>query len=124
MIFLNHLESRETVHPDHMKTLVTLLAPFAPHVCDEIWAEMKGKKTVYFAPWPEYDKKKLVSDTVKMAVQVNGKVRTIIEVAANAKEDKVKEKALQHKDIVKWTEGKEIRKVIYIKGKIVNIVAV
>lgn len=123
MIFLNHLESKTEVHPDYVKTLVILLSPFAPHITEELWSEMGHKKSVYFAPWPEYDKKKLVSDTIKMAVQVNGKVRSTIEVSQDEKEDQIKEIALNNKDILKWIEGKEIKKVIYVKGRVINIVA-
>ncbi len=122
MILLNHMESKDSISKNDMEVIVSLLSPFAPHVAEEIWSELGNEGSVYEAVWPTYDETKLVSDVVKLAVQVNGKVRATIEVPANMPENEIQEEALKNKDIIKWTEEKEVKKVIYVKGRVVNIV--
>ena len=72
--------------------------------------------------WPEYDEIKTIEETAQIAIQIDGKVRGSIEVSVDETEEKVKEKALRDENVKKWTEGKNVEKVIYIKGKIVSIV--
>ncbi|MFP5223293.1 MAG: leucine--tRNA ligase [Acidobacteriota bacterium] len=106
-----------------VNALITVLSPMAPHICEELW-EMLGHKTLLAEqPWPMHDPAALVTDTVTVVVQVCGKLRGKIEVAADADEESVKAAALAEENAAKHIEGKTVRKVIYVPGKLVNIVA-
>jgi leucyl-tRNA synthetase len=122
MILANELEKEEKVSKEIFSTLLILLAPFAPHVAEELWDKIEGGASVLNEGWPKYDEAKIVEDTAKIGIQIDGKVRTTIEVSVDEEEEKVKEKALSNEVVQKWTEGKEVKKVMYIKGKIVSIV--
>ena len=87
-----------------------------------MWERLGHDKTIAFEPWPTYDESKTIDDTISIGVQVNGKLRGSIEITQDEDEESVKAKALAHENVIKFTEGKEIVKVIVIKGKIVNIV--
>jgi leucyl-tRNA synthetase/predicted alpha/beta hydrolase family esterase len=132
MILLNEIR-KETHDSDYgvgfffykgaeMKDIVKLLAPFAPHMAEEIWSGLGHEDTIAFEPWPECDESKLMSDTLTLAVQVNGKVRATIEVAVDASKDDVEAVALAENNVKKWLNGANSKKVIYVKGKIVNVV--
>ncbi|MDR1088870.1 MAG: leucine--tRNA ligase [Coriobacteriales bacterium] len=106
------------------ETLVLLLAPMAPHCTEELWNEVLGKSqqgSVHAQPWPEHDPRKALAETVELAVQLNGKIKARITVALDASDDEVKAEAL--KAAAAALEGREPRKVIVVKGKLVNIVA-
>ena len=122
MILVNEMEKEEFVNEKDFKMFLQILAPFAPHITEEIWSTLGEKKSIHKSSWPKWDKKKIVDDTVKIAVQVNGKVRSEIMVSSDADEEAVKNLAIQDKNIIPWIEGKPIRRVIYVKGRIVNIV--
>lgn len=122
MILVNALEKEPEIQKSRFEILLVLLSPFAPHIAEELWSQMGEKKSIFLAPWPKYDKKKIVAETVKVAVQVNGKVRTVLEVAAGASEADVKEQALADQNVQTYMAGKSLRKFIYIPGKIVSIV--
>lgn len=107
-----------------LESLVLLLAPLAPFYAEEWW-EMLGKKfSIHKTKWPEYDPEKIVFDTVVVAVQVNGKTRDTVEIQNSEVKDQkfVEEKARESEKIKKYLEGKEIKKVIYVAGKIINFV--
>ncbi len=105
-----------------LTSLVALVAPFAPHMADELWGTLGLEGTVQRDSWPKWDKKYLVGDTVTIIVQVNGKLRAKLEVAANASEEEIKTLALEDENVKKFAPG-EPRKVIYVKDKLVSIVA-
>ena len=105
-----------------IKNILVMLSPFTPHFCDELWEEMGNTGYLFNEKWPSYDEKLTVSSEVVMAVQVNGKVRATITININEDEESIKEKALTAENVKNHTAGKEIVKVIIIKGKIVNIV--
>ncbi len=107
---------------DAVETLVLLLAPFAPHMGEELWARIGGKPTVFDHPWPTYDEAALATEKVKMAVQVNGKVRATIEVDANADKDRVIEAALADPKIQRYIEGKQVVRTIVVPKRLVNVV--
>ena len=98
-----------------------LLNPIAPHITEEL-NEQLGYKPICESEWPKYDEEKTIETTKEIAVQVNGKVRATITISLDDSEEVIKEKALECENVIKHTEGKEIVKVIVIKGKIVNIV--
>ena len=105
-----------------MKTLVTLLSPFAPHVAEELWELLGGEGFVCRQPWPTYDESKTVADTVEMAVQVGGKVKANIVVDANASDEDVVAAALAEPKIAKLAEGMTLVKSIVVKGKLVSLI--
>jgi leucyl-tRNA synthetase len=122
MIFVSELEKTESISTKTYATLLQLLAPFAPHVTEELWEMLGQKDSVHTAAWPTYDSKKLVSDTMTIAVQINGKMRATFVADRSISEDDAKKTALALPESIKWLVGKEPKKVIYIKEKIVSIV--
>ncbi len=105
-----------------MKTLVTLLSPFAPHVAEELWELLGGEGFVCRQPWPTYDESKTVADTVQMAVQVNGKVRANIIVPADADNEAVTAAAQADPKVRKFTDGMALVKTIVVPGRLVNLI--
>ena len=122
MVFVNEAHKVDTMPKDYAEGLVKLLAPIAPHMMEEIWNKLGHSESISYAAWPTYDESKLVSDTVEIIVQVNGKLRDKIEVANGTAKDKLEELALADEKVKKFTDGKNIVKVIVIPNKIVNIV--
>jgi len=107
---------------EDFKKFLQILAPFAPHTAEEIWNLSGDRKSIHLSTWPKYDKKLIKDDELKIAVQVNGKVRAEIMIQVDENEEDIKKKALKNESVVKFTEGKEIRKVIYVKNRLINIV--
>ncbi len=105
-----------------MKTLVTMLSPFAPHVAEELWEMLGGTGFVCRQPWPEYDESKTVADTIQMAVQVNGKVRANITVPNGADNDAIVAAAQADPKVQKFTEGMALVKTIVVPGRLVNLI--
>ncbi|MCR4279446.1 MAG: leucine--tRNA ligase [Candidatus Zambryskibacteria bacterium] len=122
MIYANVLEKQEKVSQKEFETLLLLLAPFAPHITEELWSELGHSDSIHTQPWPEYDNSKLVSDELTIVVQVDGKVRGSFEADKSMSESEVLEKALKLSEIQKWIVGKEVKKHIYVPGKVLNIV--
>ena len=121
MILANVYDSLDNITKEDYRLLITLLNPFAPHITEEL-NEKLGFSPICEGNWPQYDEEKIVEDTKEIAVQVNGKVRGTIEINIEDDENSIKEKALDNENVNKHIEGKEIVKIIVIKGKIVNIV--
>ena len=107
---------------DTVAILAQLLASFAPHLAEEMWQQSGKKESIFKQQWPEYDKNLIKEDTLQMPVQINSKVRAIIAVPTDITEEEAKKLALADEIIKKWLEGKEPKKVIFVKGKLVNIV--
>jgi len=122
MIFVNNLEKEKKIIQDLFEKFLILLSPFAPHMAEELWQRLGHKKSIIFAKWPEYDKNLIQEDEIEMVVQINGKVRDKIKVLADISEQEAKQKALASEKVQKWLDGKEPKKVIYIKGKLVSMV--
>ena len=121
MKLVNEYYAVESISKDDYTVLLTLLYPFAPHITEEL-NEMIGNSPICKSSWPKYDEAKTIDETKEIAVQVNGKVRGTITIHVDDNEDIIKEKALNEENVKRHTEGKEIVKVIVIRGKIVNIV--
>ena len=102
--------------------LMVLLAPFTPHIAEELWERLEGKPSVHLQPWPEYDPEALVVDSVTLAVQVNGKVRDRVEVSVNASQEEIQGQVLALNRIQELLAGKSVVKVIVVPQKLVNIV--
>ena len=122
MICVNELNAMKCTSRQVYHDLVVVLAPFAPHICEELWHAMGEEGTVCDARWPQYDEKYLVENTIKYAVSFNGKTRFSIEVAADTLKEDVEKAALSAPGAEKWIAGKTPRKIIVVPGKIVNIV--
>ena len=121
MILINEMENSE-VSKDDFKMFLQILSPFAPHITEELWFILGEKKSIHKSSWPKWDKKKIIEETIKIAVQVNGKVRAEIMISKNMKEEHVKELALKNEDIITWIKNQEIKRFIYVSGRVINIV--
>ncbi|MBW6441875.1 leucine--tRNA ligase [Patescibacteria group bacterium] len=128
MIFINHLKKVEVIGKDIWEGFLKVFSPFAPFVAEELWQEFNGfsewkkENSMHLQPWPGFDEKFIQEETITIPVQINGKVRTEIVINCGDTEEIVKEKALSDEKVLKLTEGKEIKKFIYVKDKIVNLV--
>ena len=123
MALVNDFYKANSVTKDEYATLILLLNPVAPHMTEELWEMYFGNGRVYQQKWPEYDEAKTVESTVEIAVQINGKVKATLMVGLDEEESSVKEKAHAIPVIAELTAGKNIVREIYVKGRILNIVA-
>ncbi len=122
MICVNHLARREVRPRCAVEPFVLILAPFAPHIAEELWQRLGHGESLAHEPWPSYDEELAKEKQVELAVQVNGKVRDRIVVAAETGEEQIKAKALGSEKVVAALDGKTPKKVIVIKSRLVNIV--
>lgn len=122
MELVNAFQKEDAISKQHFELFILMLAPFAPHMAEELWNELGHKKSIACEPWPAYDPEKIVEDVITLVVQVNGKVRASLEVASDISEEEAKAQALAHEQIQKWLDDKEPKRIIYIQGKLVNIV--
>ena len=122
MILLNELEKEESITRDDLRTLIHLLNPIAPHITEEINENSKLGSPLCESKWPTYDESKTTSDSYEMVVQVNGKVRGKMSMSTGASKEEMEALALENENVKKFTEDKEIVKVIAIPNKLVNIV--
>jgi leucyl-tRNA synthetase len=123
MILLNAIEKDGAVAVADWKIFLRLLAPFAPHVAEELWKQDGEPESIHSSAWPTFDPEKTKSSAVDIAVQVNGKARATLKVDANDSEESVIKAATEHPDISRHLEGKTIKKTVYVRGRIVNFVA-
>lgn len=122
MICVNELSQQKCHSAEILSQLLLVLAPFAPHITEELWHALGNDTTIFDASWPEYDERHLVESKVKYAVSFNGKARFTIEVDADMSGDEVQKIAMDDPAAAKWLEGKTVKKVIVVPRKIVNIV--
>ena len=122
MIFINECYKAETVYKEYAFNFIKMLSCIAPHICEEMWQMLGHDSSIVYETWPTYDENMLVSETVEMGVQVNGKLRAKIQVTKDTDDEAVKEIAFEQENVKAHTEGKNIVKVIVVKNKIVNIV--
>ena len=122
MICINELQGLKTASRDILQPLLILLAPFAPHIAEELWHALGEETTIVAATWPEYNEQLLVEDSVKYPVSFNGKTRFTMEFAREASQDAIREAVLSAEEAQKWLEGKTPKKVIIVPGRIINIV--
>ena len=101
---------------------VKILAPFAPHLAEEIWSLLKRKNSIFDEEWPSYDENKTIKNNIKIAVQVNGKVRCTIDIKLNDEKDSILAMAKENLNVQSYLSNKKIIKEIYIPGKIINFV--
>ena len=122
MIYANTLDKQEKVSQQEFETLLLLLAPFAPHITEELWRTLGHKDSIHTGDWPTYDQKKIEKDEVTLAVQVDGKVRANLFVARGQDEEEIKAIVLTLPEVKKWLDGKEPKRVIIVPDRIVSIV--
>jgi leucyl-tRNA synthetase len=122
MIFVNEAYKMDTLPLDGMKQFVQLLSPIAPHIAEELWERMGESSSITYAPWPTYDESWTIDNEVEIVIQVNGKIIERATVAADADEQTLQANAIQLEKVQEAMQGKQIRKVIAVKGKLVNIV--
>jgi len=121
MILVNSVE-KDGISKEDFKIAVRLLSPITPYISEEIWEKLGESSSVHASEWPTFDPEKIIESSIKIALQVNGKVRNELTVPHDISEDEVKEMALSDEVILKWIDGKEVKKIIYVKGKLVSIV--
>lgn len=122
MVFVNEAYKVDDLPLEYMKGFVKMIAPLMPHLAEELWSQFNESETITYQPWPTYDEKALVEDEVEMIVQVNGKVRAKIKMAKDADNKDVEDAALANEHVHSFVDGKDVKKVIVIPNRIVNIV--
>lgn len=122
MIFVNEITKLEKLPKYALKNLILCLAPYAPHIAEEIYALLGFESPVLQASWPSYDEKYCTDSSCVIVVQVNGKMRGKFETSTNTAKEELERQALKTESVQKWIEGKQIKKVIVVPNKIVNIV--
>jgi leucyl-tRNA synthetase len=105
-----------------LETTVLLLSPLVPHFCEELWEALGHKKSILLSQWPTFDDAATVKDEVEVVVQVNGKLRSRFSAARDADENTLKQRAMTDERIIRFVDGKPIKKVITVRNKLVNIV--
>ena len=124
MELINEIDKVGEITVDEVKTLVAMLCPFAPHLCEEIWSNLGAEGFCSLAAWPQYDEAKTVSDTVEIAVQICGKLKAVVAMPAGATREEMAALAKADARVAAALEGKTIKKEIVVPGKIVNFVAI
>lgn len=122
MIFVNHLSKQQVRSKNMVENFVKILAPFAPHIAEELWRRLGNKETLAYESWPEYDPELVKENEIELAVQVMGKIKDKIVVSADADEEAIKAKALASEKVIEAIGGKAPKKIIVIKSRLVNIV--
>lgn len=124
MVFVNEAYKAEALPVEYIKGLIQLLAPIAPHLGEELWQKVtQSQEGISYAAWPTYDEKYLQKDEVEVVFQVNGKLRSKVQVSKEISKDDMEKLAMADEKVQQYIEGKNIRKVIVVPGKLVNIVA-
>ncbi|PEC77492.1 leucine--tRNA ligase [Bacillus cereus] len=121
MVFINDAYKAETLPREYVEGFVKMIAPVAPHIGEELWSNLGYNETITYASWPTFDESKLVEDEVEIVVQVMGKVRAKLTMSKDASKEEMEQLALEA--IQDQIEGKTVRKVIVVPGKLVNVVA-
>ncbi|MEZ7873188.1 MAG: leucine--tRNA ligase, partial [Eubacteriales bacterium] len=122
MSLVNDLYLKGSVTRDELKALLLLLSPVAPHICEEMWQTQGFGSPLYAQPWPAYDENKLVADEVEIALQINGKVRGRLMVPSTMTREEGEKTLPQNPEVIRFTEGKSIMKIIFVPGRLLNLV--
>ena len=122
MVATNELGTLKCRKREILEPILILLAPFAPHISEELWHQLGNKESIHIGNWPKYDASLLVENSFNYPISINGKTRAQIEFDLTASEDEIKQAVLNHELVVKWMEGKSLKKFILVQGRIVNVV--
>jgi len=124
MVFINECYKADSIPKKYVEGFVKLLSPICPHITEELWQIITGSnQSIAYEAWPAYDEAKLVDDEVEIVIQINGKVKAKLMVPADANKDALEQIAMEDSQVKEQIDGKQIRKVIAVPGKLVNIVA-
>lgn len=123
MVFVNEAYKADDLPVEYMEGFVKMLAPIMPHLAEELWSHFHESETITYQPWPKYDPAALQSSTIEMMVQVNGKLRAKLQVEKDSDRDALQKMALENEHVKKFVDGKDIKRVIVVPNKIINIVA-
>ena len=124
MEWINHLSKRETISKEEYEALILLLAPFAPHITEQIWQDLGNKYSIHQQSWPSFDSKYLEEVEYSIPIQVNGKLRSelLIQKDLISNKEVVEKMAIEDEKVRKFLDGKAVKKIVYIPGKIINLV--
>lgn len=122
MILSNEMEKYPFISNNGYQTLLKLLAPMAPHISEELWQKSGKSKSIFWEKWPKYDKQFIKEEKIQIIIQINGKIRDKIETNADIRENEARELTLRRKKVKKWTDGKKIKKIVFVPKKLINIV--
>jgi leucyl-tRNA synthetase len=122
MIFVNEISKLEFISKIAYEKFLKILSPFSPHITEEVWFNLGNKNSIHLSEWPKWDPNLIKDEEIKIAVQINGKVRTEMMIKADEKEETIKQKALKNEIVLKYISGQNIKKVIYVKNRLINIV--
>jgi leucyl-tRNA synthetase len=122
MVCVNELHDLKCFKKEILEQVLVLLTPYAPHISAELWHQLQNEGSVLDASFPVFDAKYLVESTKEYPISINGKLRTTINISLGATQDDVQKIVLENEVIKKWVEDKPIKKLIYVKGKMVNVV--
>lgn len=122
MIFVNHMSKQAVRSKDVVKKFILILSPFAPHIAEELWGKLGSAETLAYAEWPSFDAELVKEKEIELAVQIRGKIKDKITIAADATEEQIQQMALASEKVQAALDGKEPKKIIVIKSRLVNIV--
>ncbi|MGI8382989.1 leucine--tRNA ligase [Robertmurraya sp. P23] len=123
MVFINEAYKTPVLPKDYVEGFVKLLAPICPHIAEELWSKLGHSESISYEAWPAFDEAKLVDDEVEIVVQINGKVKAKLMVPSDANKEALEQIAMDDTTVKEQIDGKTVRKVIAVPGKLVNIVA-
>jgi len=122
MVFINEGYKAEKISKEFVEGFVILISPIVPHLAEELWSILGHEESISYVAWPTYDESKLVDNEVEIPVQIKGKVRAKLVVAKDASKEELEKMALESEQVQQWIDGQEVKKIIAIPGKLVNIV--
>lgn len=122
MVFVNDVYDKKAITTEQLSTFLQLLAPFATRLSQEMRTKLGNKENIHFSQWPSFDPAKIAEDVIKLPVQINGKMKGTLEVAAGISQEEVIEQIKADEKLASNVEGKEIAKVIFVQDKIINII--
>lgn len=123
MVFINDSYKADELYKPYIEGFVKMLAPIAPHLGEELWSKLGHDETITYESWPTYEESMLVDDEIEIVVQVNGKLRAKLNISKDMSKEEMEEVALANDNVKAAIEGKEVKKVIAVPQKLVNIVA-
>ena len=122
MVFINDCYKAKTIYRGYIEGFVKMFSCICPFVGEEMWELLGHSSTIAYEPWPSYDESKLTLNTVNVAVSVNGKVRDVLTLSPDATQEEAEKAAFASAKLAPWLEGKTVKKIIYVKGRIFNFV--
>ncbi len=122
LMSFSNLVEKQGINKAGFSDFLKLLSTCAPHICEEMWSNMGNEGMVSEAQWPKFDENVFKDEEINVSIQINGKMRALIRVSPEISEDELKSKVMILPEIIKWLDGKEVKKTIYVKGRIFSIV--